>query len=330
MPAFKDLTGNQYGKLQVVDRAPNQRSSRGKSKVMWNCLCECGETKVILGSGLKTGNTTSCGCVRKAMVSALNFKDLTGGRFGRLTVLHQDGKYEYKTGAHSRNKWKCICDCGNETSVPTLHLTTGNTTSCGCYQKERTTTHGLTVKKPWLPNQFKMPASHFTCITCNESKERTLEFFSKNASKADGFDPTCKKCLGQRSKKRRTKYGGLKETEVNSQIAKHFSLESEVKLGQYGTYDLYDPQTETLIEIKRAEIHAIASGVGQLLCYDLVMKAKHKILVTYSTEDDVSLLKIARELAEPQGIRVHHLKVGEGMIPKSSMALLESAIQVNR
>lgn len=44
---------------------------------------------------------------------------------------------------------------------------------------------------------------------------------------------------------------------------------------------------------------------------------------------DVSLLKIARELAEPQGIRVYRLKVGEGMITKSSMALLESAIQVN-
>lgn len=44
---------------------------------------------------------------------------------------------------------------------------------------------------------------------------------------------------------------------------------------------------------------------------------------------DASLLKIAIELAEPQGIRVHHLKVSEGMIPKSSMALLESAIQVN-
>lgn len=330
MPAFKDLSGNKYGKLEVIDRAANYRTKGGTSKVMWNCRCECGETRVAGGGDLKSGNTTSCGCVRKAVVRSLNFKDLTGGRFGRLTVLREDGKYEYKTGAHSRINWKCVCDCGNETSVPTLHLTSGNTTSCGCYKKERATTHGLTVKKPWLPNQFKMPASHFTCISCNESKERTLEFFSRRTDMADGFNPTCRECLGQRYKKRLSKYGGLKETQINKILAEHFSLESEVKLGQYGTYDLYDPETETLIEVKRAEIHSIASGIGQLLCYDLVMNAKNKILITYSTESDTSLLKITRELAEPQGIKVHHLKVSEGMIPKSSMALLESAIQVNR
>lgn len=46
--------------------------------------------------------------------------------FGHLTPL-----YYIKGGA-----WNCKCICGNETIVPTHYLTSGHTTSCGCYVKE--------------------------------------------------------------------------------------------------------------------------------------------------------------------------------------------------
>ena len=52
--------------------------------------------------------------------------DLTGQRFGKLVVLcfdHVEKKQRY---------WKCQCDCGNTTVVPTASLNRGNTTSCGC------------------------------------------------------------------------------------------------------------------------------------------------------------------------------------------------------
>ena len=70
------------------------------------------------------------------------FEDLTGQRFGRWTVIKQA----------ERNKqqqicWLCKCDCGNESSVTTSSLKSGNSKSCGCLKTEKTIqrsiTHGL-------------------------------------------------------------------------------------------------------------------------------------------------------------------------------------------
>lgn len=52
--------------------------------------------------------------------------DLTGQRYGRLTVL---GPAE---NIGSRTAWRCRCDCGRETVVRTNRLRSGHTTSCGC------------------------------------------------------------------------------------------------------------------------------------------------------------------------------------------------------
>lgn len=52
--------------------------------------------------------------------------DLTGQRYGRLTVL---GPAE---NIGSRTAWLCRCDCGRETVVKTYHLRSGHTKSCGC------------------------------------------------------------------------------------------------------------------------------------------------------------------------------------------------------
>lgn len=53
--------------------------------------------------------------------------DLTGRRFGKLTVSEFYGK-DHK----GRRLWKCICDCGNEKIAYTNALTSGHTRSCGC------------------------------------------------------------------------------------------------------------------------------------------------------------------------------------------------------
>ncbi len=57
--------------------------------------------------------------------------DLTNKRFGRLTVI----KY-VETDKNRKKLWLCRCDCGNKKIVPTTYLTSGDTTSCGCYRKE--------------------------------------------------------------------------------------------------------------------------------------------------------------------------------------------------
>jgi hypothetical protein len=53
-------------------------------------------------------------------------KDITGVRFGRLVVSEYVG----------RSLWHCFCDCGNETVLKTGALTSGNSGSCGCGQRD--------------------------------------------------------------------------------------------------------------------------------------------------------------------------------------------------
>ena len=67
------------------------------------------------------------------------FEDLTGRKFGRLTVIEFSGVTNDR-----RTKWKCICDCGNEKVIIGKNLKNGNTKSCGCLHKEKFNhkTHG--------------------------------------------------------------------------------------------------------------------------------------------------------------------------------------------
>ena len=58
-------------------------------------------------------------------------KDLTGKKYGKLTVMYQSKDHISKNG-NKRIVWHCKCDCGNEIDVMALNLTRGHTTSCGC------------------------------------------------------------------------------------------------------------------------------------------------------------------------------------------------------
>ena len=57
--------------------------------------------------------------------------NLTGKKFGRLTVV------DIAQHHHSGIKWNCICDCGKKCIVFSYNLISGQTKSCGCYQKEK-------------------------------------------------------------------------------------------------------------------------------------------------------------------------------------------------
>src|SRR5574343_1342997 len=52
--------------------------------------------------------------------------ELTGRRFGRLTVV------AYDRGSRQGAMWQCQCDCGGKKSVPAYRLIDGITKSCGC------------------------------------------------------------------------------------------------------------------------------------------------------------------------------------------------------
>ena len=57
-------------------------------------------------------------------------KDLTGKKFGRLTVL------KYHATISRQAMWECKCDCGKTKIVRGSHLTSGSIQSCGCLRIE--------------------------------------------------------------------------------------------------------------------------------------------------------------------------------------------------
>ncbi len=57
---FKDMLGVKCGLLTPIERADNLGF-----RPRWKCLCECGNTIAVTGKDLRSGNTSSCGCLRK-------------------------------------------------------------------------------------------------------------------------------------------------------------------------------------------------------------------------------------------------------------------------
>lgn len=105
----------------------------GKNKhgqILWKCLCECGNLKVIDGGSLRNGGSKSCGCWKSEKASNTHRIDLTGKVFGRLTVLSEAG-----VNKHGSVIWRCKCECGHTSMVATCHLRGGYTSSCGCKSK---------------------------------------------------------------------------------------------------------------------------------------------------------------------------------------------------
>jgi len=58
MPRIHDLTGNKFGRLLVISKAP----SKGKNSV-WHCLCDCGKEVDVRADCLMSGASQSCGCL---------------------------------------------------------------------------------------------------------------------------------------------------------------------------------------------------------------------------------------------------------------------------
>lgn len=66
-----------------------------------------------------------------------NFIDLTGKRFGSLTVIERFHGFTDPSG-RKRTMWTCLCDCGTRTVVNSDTLRRGTQVSCGCYRRKHT------------------------------------------------------------------------------------------------------------------------------------------------------------------------------------------------
>lgn len=102
-------------------------------------LIKFGECGHIPSDGMKPNcykNGNKCGLCKNKHTSETKTEDLTGQRFGRLTVV---SLCEEQTGGHA--KWNCLCDCGNMTIGRSGDLKSGKKQSCGCLHRE------LTIKR---------------------------------------------------------------------------------------------------------------------------------------------------------------------------------------
>jgi hypothetical protein len=127
----------------------------------------------------------------------MKLKDLTGQKFGRLTVLKTFRE-------NGRTKCECICDCGNKKIIMGSELRRGRTKSCGCLQKERViknqTTHGLTHSRIYMTwNDMKRRCYNTKCKNyryygqkgikvCEEWKNNFINFY--NWAMVNGYDDT--------------------------------------------------------------------------------------------------------------------------------------------
>lgn len=119
---MKDIIGNRYGYLTVIERA----GKAGYVQLI-RCKCDCGNETIVRYPNLTSGTTTSCGCVKRKATSQRLLKDLTGQTFGELTVVERASDIGGK-----RVYWRCKCSCGHECVVTGNNLKSGNTISCGC------------------------------------------------------------------------------------------------------------------------------------------------------------------------------------------------------
>lgn len=130
-----DLTGEKYGRLYVEYESPE----RIQKKITWVCRCDCGNIVKVTTHALRSGNTSSCGCLKKDKLIERNLKKGTvqiGNVYGKLTVIKDLGLR--KQNSRDKNwRWSlCKCECGNEIEVPNNLLQNGWKKSCGCLQSQ--------------------------------------------------------------------------------------------------------------------------------------------------------------------------------------------------
>ena len=98
---FIDHTGQKFGRLTALKRGPDHFEPSGLRVVRWECLCDCGKTKLIRGRHLRLGAIRSCGCYRTDELQSRTKEVVTyGGAHARV-----------KRAAGEADLYPCV-DCG--------------------------------------------------------------------------------------------------------------------------------------------------------------------------------------------------------------------------
>lgn len=150
MPTRRDLTGQRFGMLTVIERAPHIVTKIGRKYTAWRCKCDCGNEKVVQQVFLLHG-ARSCGCdYSKRRSESLKHKpkpvpNAVGERYGRLVIIEELPRLILSTGKMARHM-RCQCDCGKIVNVQYRYMKSLHTRSCGCWHDDAPLKHGGSVK----------------------------------------------------------------------------------------------------------------------------------------------------------------------------------------
>lgn len=97
-------------------------------------------------------------------------RDLTGQRFGKLTVL--------EIASHNPIKWKCQCDCGNYVEVASTSLLKELTQSCGCSKSRGETKIIQILQENKIPFEYQKTFS--SCKIKDTQTKARFDFFIDN------------------------------------------------------------------------------------------------------------------------------------------------------
>jgi hypothetical protein len=64
MSRLIDLVGRRFGRWRVLALHPERRRNPGRP-TFWLCRCDCGTERAVIGTSLRRGSSTSCGCFRR-------------------------------------------------------------------------------------------------------------------------------------------------------------------------------------------------------------------------------------------------------------------------
>lgn len=88
--------GTKFHMLTVIAIASG---TRGK----WLCRCDCGQTKLVGGAKLKSGETKSCGCFRSSRASAMNSSRV---QRRKARPIHGCSTRQHRTPEY--HSWRCM------------------------------------------------------------------------------------------------------------------------------------------------------------------------------------------------------------------------------
>mgnify|MGYP003571264070 CR=1 FL=1 len=170
-PSEVNLIGKRFFMWTVVeDNGDIDEKRRLVCKVICDCQSsvpdELKEYRYVQKSDLMRNKTKSCGHSRR-------FENIVGQKFVRLTVV----KLLNEKNKFGKRLCLCICDCQLKkdekdrkyTKVVVSNLKSGNTTSCGCVQKELTSINGRIANKKY--NKYDLISKEYGIGYTSSGKE---------------------------------------------------------------------------------------------------------------------------------------------------------------